>query len=119
MPNGCRKFVADGIHDCERILSRLEEVHLTFSGQKSMFGVPEILVVGHMCGPYGRKPSPIKVNAIQNLKENCKSLTEVRRFLGACVFYESGFHISHMWLIRFMVCLRRIQVFLGLMYIHV
>ena len=96
MPNGCRKFVADHIHDCERILSRLEEVHLTFSGQKSMFGVPEILVVGHMCGPYGRKPSPIKVNAIQNLKDNCKSLTEVRRFLGACVFYRIWIpHFAH------------------------
>ena len=61
-----------------------------------MFGVPEILVVGHMCGPYGGKPSPIKVSAIQNLKENCKSLTEVRRFLGACVFYRIWIqHFAH------------------------
>ena len=34
------------------------------------------MVVGHMCGHYGRKPSPAKVD--------CKSVTEVRRFLGAC-----------------------------------
>jgi hypothetical protein len=54
---GCRKFVADHIVDCDRILSKLEGVHLTLSGVKSMFGVNEFLVVGHMCGPYGRKPS--------------------------------------------------------------
>ena len=45
MPNGCRKFVSDHIYDCERILSRLEELRLTVSGQKSVFGVLEILVV--------------------------------------------------------------------------
>ncbi|KAL3676427.1 hypothetical protein R1sor_026375 [Riccia sorocarpa] len=32
---GCRKFVADHIRDVERILERLEEVHLTLSGAKS------------------------------------------------------------------------------------
>ena len=50
---GCRKFVADHIVDCEKILSRLEEVNLTLSGAKSVFGVKEVLIVGHMCGPYG------------------------------------------------------------------
>ena len=36
--SGCRKFVADHIKDCEKILSRMEEVHLTLSGAKSIFG---------------------------------------------------------------------------------
>ena len=54
---GCRKFVADHIKDCEKALQRLEDANLTFSGEKSAFGQPEILVVGHMCGAYGRKPS--------------------------------------------------------------
>ena len=31
---GCQKFVADHIVDCEKILSRLEEVNLTLSGAK-------------------------------------------------------------------------------------
>lgn len=90
---GCRKFVAEHIVDCERILSRLEEVHLTLSGAKSMFGVREVLVVGHLCGPYGRKPSMEKVDAIQRMKE-CVNTTEVRRFLGACIFY-------HIWIPHF------------------
>ena len=62
-----------------------------------MFEVPEVLVVGHMCGPYKRKPSPIKINAIQNLKDDCKSLREVRMFLGACVFQRIWIpHFTHL-----------------------
>jgi hypothetical protein len=41
-----------------RILERLEEVDLTLSIDKSKFGFDEILVVGHLCGRYGRKPNP-------------------------------------------------------------
>ena len=48
-------------------------------------------MVGHLCGPYGWKPSPGKVEAISVMKEEYKSVTEVRRFLGACAFY-------HIWI---------------------
>ena len=54
--NGCRQFIVDHMKDCEKVLQRLEDVKLTFSGEKSAFGQPEILVVGHLCGAYGRKP---------------------------------------------------------------
>lgn len=84
---GCRKFVAQHNLDCDAILSKLEEVHLTLSREKPIFGAKEVLIVGHMCEPYGRRPSPAKVEAIQKMKETCTSVTEVRRFLGACVFY--------------------------------
>jgi hypothetical protein len=53
---GCRKFVVDHIHNSEEVLQKLEDVHLTLSGEKSAFGQEEILVVGHLCGPYGRRP---------------------------------------------------------------
>ena len=56
-PDGCRIFVVTHIEDCERVLQRLEDARLTFSGEKSAFGQSEIMVVGHLCGPYGRKPS--------------------------------------------------------------
>jgi hypothetical protein len=90
-PDGCRRFVATHIDDCEKVLQRLEDARLTFSGEKSAFGQSEILVVGHLCGPCGRKPSPTKVEAISAIKNNCRSVTEVRRFLGACAFY-------HIWI---------------------
>ena len=76
------------------MLQKLEDANLTFSGEKSAFGQPEILVVGHLCGSYGRKPTPSKVNAIQEMKEECVSQIEVRRFLGACAFY-------HIWIPHF------------------
>jgi hypothetical protein len=93
---GCRKYVYDHIQDCKKILTRLEEVHLTLSGAKSMFGVQEVVIVGHLCGFYGRKPDPTKVDAIGRMKEDCSSLTEVRRFLGACIFYRIWIpHYAH------------------------
>ena len=79
------------IDDCEKVLQRLEGVRLTFSREKSAFGQSEIMVVGHLCGPYGQKPSPAKVEAISAMKHDCSSVMEVRRFLGACAFY-------HMWI---------------------
>ena len=88
---GCQKFVVDHIHDCEKVLRKLEDVQLTLSGEKSAFGQEEILVVGHLCGPYGRRPSPTKIDEIQAMKEVCESQSEVRRFLGACAFY-------HIWI---------------------
>jgi hypothetical protein len=65
----CKKFVVDYIVDCEKALRRLEEANLTFSGEKFAFGQLEILVVGHLCGAYGRKPLPSKVDAIQAMEE--------------------------------------------------
>ena len=32
-PNGCRKFVADHVNDCEKVLQRLESARLTFFGE--------------------------------------------------------------------------------------
>ncbi|KAL3689190.1 hypothetical protein R1sor_015499 [Riccia sorocarpa] len=72
---GCRKFVADHIRDVGKILQRLEEVHLTLSGVKSRFGVSEILVVGHLCGSFGRRPNPMKIEAIARMAD-CGSITE-------------------------------------------
>lgn len=92
---GCRKFVSDHVRDVSRVLQHLEEVHLTFSGAKSHFGVSEILVVGHLCGSFGRKPNPEKVDAISRLAD-CFSVAEVRRFLGGCAFYRMSVpHYAH------------------------
>ena len=46
--DGCRRFVIDHIKDSEKVLQKLEDVNLTFSGEKSTFGQPEIFVVGHL-----------------------------------------------------------------------
>ena len=86
-PDGYHKFVVDQIGDSKKVLQRLEGARLTFSGEKSAFGQSEIMVFRHLCGPYGQKSSLAKVEAISMMKEDCRSVTEVRRFLGACAFY--------------------------------
>ena len=65
---GFRKFVVDHIHDCEKVLRNLEDVHLTLSEEKSTFGQEKIFVVGHLCGPFGRTPSQTKIDVIQAIK---------------------------------------------------
>mgnify|MGYP000241053363 CR=1 FL=1 len=55
--------------------------------KETMFGMPKIMVVGHLCGPYGRKPSPKKIDALQSMENRCETQSEVRRFLGVCLFY--------------------------------
>lgn len=60
---------------------------MTLSGEKTSFGVKEILVVGHQCSEYGHIPNVEKVETIRQMR-HCKSIIEVRRFLGACVFYN-------------------------------
>ena len=94
-PDGLRQFVGDHMEDVAAILKRLIDARLTLSGEKSAFGQYEIMVVGQLCGPYGRLPSREKINAIILLKD-CNSVTEVRRFLGACVFYRIWIpHFAH------------------------
>ena len=95
MQGGIRKFVYDHIQDVEAILQRLTEAGVTLSGEKSAFGLQEIVVVGHLCGAYGRKPNQEKVEVIGKIKD-CASVPEVRRFLGACVFYRIWIpHFAH------------------------
>lgn len=93
--DGIRQFVWDHMKDVEAILKRLIEVGLTLSGEKSEFGLLEVKVVGQMCGPYGRKPSKEKVEALNQMKD-CESASEVRRFLGGCIFYRVWIpHFAH------------------------
>ena len=93
--DGIRKFVWDHIQDVEAILQRLIEAGVTLSGEKSAFGLKEILVVGHMCGTYGRKPNGAKVDAIGRMKD-CTAAQKVRRFLGGCIFFSIWIpHFAH------------------------
>ncbi|KAL2643844.1 hypothetical protein R1flu_011431 [Riccia fluitans] len=52
---GCKCYVAEHIEDCEKILSRLEKAHLTLYGAKSIFGVWEVVIVGHLCDSFDQR----------------------------------------------------------------
>ena len=90
-----RKFILDHIQDVEAILQWLMETGVTLFGKKSTFGLQGIVVVGYLCGSYGHKPNHHKVKVIGKIKD-CSSVQEVRRFLGACVFYRIWIlHFTH------------------------
>ena len=55
------------------MLQKLEDAQLTLFGDKSAFRQEEIHVVGHLCRPYGRKPSPAKIDVIQAMEGVCES----------------------------------------------
>lgn len=49
---------------------------MTLLGAKLIFGVKEIMVVGHIYRPYGHKSSMEKVDAMQKMME-CANTKEV------------------------------------------
>jgi hypothetical protein len=88
-PDGCRKFVATYIDDNEKVLQRLEDGGSPSSAKNRPSGNRRSWSSDtYLCGPYGRKLSLAKVEAISAMKHDCNSATEVRIFLGACAFYH-------------------------------
>lgn len=68
---------------------------MTLSGSKSTFGV-----INFDCGTFvwTLRPETIFGEGECNSKdENCSYTTEVRRFLGACIYITFGFHILRMY----------------------
>jgi hypothetical protein len=70
--DGLRQFVWEHVKDVEAILQRLIEVGLTLSAEKFSLGLKKIMVVGQICGAFGRMPSRAKVDAI-NLIMDCRN----------------------------------------------
>ncbi|KAG5463490.1 MAG: hypothetical protein BJ554DRAFT_6960, partial [Olpidium bornovanus] len=85
---GIRAFVRDHIADVEKILARVEEVGLTFSGAKSAFGVREIMLLGFRCGPYGKRIDERKALGVTAIRP-CSTVKELRRFLEAVSVYRA------------------------------
>jgi hypothetical protein len=65
------------------------------SGEISLFGLKEIMVVGQICGLFERMPSRAKVDAINHIMD-CRNAFEVKRFFGACIFFQIWIpHFAH------------------------
>src|SRR6202142_860697 len=78
---GIRRFVWENFQNINRIVQRMKYCGGTFSGKKSFLCVEEIMVLGHRCNSEGRLPDEGLVDKLKNWTD-CKSLTEVRAFLG-------------------------------------
>lgn len=78
---GIRRFIWEHLNDVMRVIQRLKVVGATLSGKKIVLAAAEATIVGHLCTYEGRVAEPERVRVIQEWKP-CKSLTEVRAFLG-------------------------------------
>jgi hypothetical protein len=84
-PNGLRQFVWKHLCNVEAILPKVIKVGLTLSGEKSSFGLNEVMVVNQICRANERRPCKVKVDVINEIQD-CQTTYEVRRFFGACIF---------------------------------
>jgi len=79
--DGIRKFIWEHLVDVHHILHRLHRASSTVSAKKLFIAVPEIVILGHKCTYEGRVPDESKIAKIRDWPP-CKSLTDVRAFLG-------------------------------------
>src|SRR5215510_7655542 len=80
-PSICR-FVWEHFQNLNRIVQHMKYCGGTFSGKKLVVCNDEITVLGHRCTPQGRLPDESRVATIKNWGP-CKTLSEVRVFLGS------------------------------------
>ena len=84
---GVRKYVMEAIVSLDETLADIERSGGTISGEKSEFLKDGIKMVAFMCGSKGRTPEEAKIRKVVNWKP-CASVTEVKGFLGLCVYYR-------------------------------
>ncbi|XP_055307067.1 uncharacterized protein K02A2.6-like [Sitodiplosis mosellana] len=89
--DGCLNYMDDVIvfaptkelHDSrlQKVLERLNEYNVTLNKEKCVFGVSEIIFLGHRLSPDGIKPTHDKILAIKQFREP-HSTEETRSYLG-------------------------------------
>ncbi len=84
---GVKKYVMEAISSLDQTLADIERSGGTVSGEKSEFLKDGVKVVAFVCGSAGRTPEAAKVHKIINWRP-CESITEVKGFLGLCVYYR-------------------------------
>lgn len=76
-----RRFVWEHLINVNRIIQRIKHAGATLSAKKSWICIENAIIVGHKCTYEGREPDDSRVQKILDWP-HCKSLTEVRGFLG-------------------------------------
>jgi hypothetical protein len=84
---GIRRYVLEHIQQLDRVLADIERAGATVSGKKCFWGMDRLGVVGYEVAAEGRYPDQAKVEKITKWPE-CRHTTDVRAFLGICVYYR-------------------------------
>ena len=90
-----RRFIWEHFANVHRCLHTMKRFGGTFSGKKLYFCVPELEILGHTVHYGGKSADKLKVQKIADWPP-CRSLTEVRAFLGTCGLvrtYVKGFSL--------------------------
>ena len=69
----------------DKVMKKLESVHLRLNDQKTELRKSEIEFLGHLINKDGVQPDPAKVSAIKNMPDP-QNVTELRRILGMISF---------------------------------
>ncbi|KAL1487842.1 hypothetical protein ABEB36_015492 [Hypothenemus hampei] len=77
----------DHLRDVEDVFARLAKYGLKINTEKCIFGKVEVEYLGYLITPQGTKPTPKRVEAIQNYKKP-ETIVELRRYLGILNFYR-------------------------------
>ncbi len=87
MPNnpGLQRFIWQHLLDIHHILHHLHCAGTTVSAKKLFIAVPEVVILGHKCNYEGRVLDDSKIAYIRDWP-TCKTLTNVRAFLGTTGF---------------------------------
>ena len=83
---GIRRFIFEHILNLDKTLERVERAGVSIR-PKSQFLKKGMTIVGFSTGDFGRLPEASKVIKILEWP-SCSNLTEVRSFVGVCVFYK-------------------------------
>jgi hypothetical protein len=78
---GIQHFVWEHLQNVNRVIQRVKHAGGTFSGHKTLVCVKSAIIVGHKCTSEGCLPDDSQVQKIVDWPI-CRSLTEVRGFLG-------------------------------------
>jgi hypothetical protein len=88
---GVRRYVLEHIRQLDRVLADVERAGATVSGKKCYWGMDRLGIVGYEVAAEGRYPDQSKVLKIAQWPD-CRNVTEVRAFLGICVYYRIWVH---------------------------
>jgi hypothetical protein len=83
---GIRRFVYEHLMNLQLTLDRIERAGATI-GPKSQFCYDGMGIVGFVVGSSGRQPAASKIAKVVKWKP-CKDITDVKAFIGLCVYYR-------------------------------
>lgn len=84
---GVRRYMFEHLLNLDKVLLAVELSGATVAGEKSQWLMPGIKVVGYVCDRDGRHPEAKKIAKVVDWPEP-RNVTEVKGFLGLCVYYR-------------------------------